>query len=359
MTKIPLGLIALLALAACGNEQPKEAQIRPVRTVVVKRAPAGEIVSLTGQILAQNQVNLAFRVGGRLLDRLVSVGDRVVPGQVVAHIELQDAQNTLRSAEADLSAALAALSTAQNAEGRQRELLGKGFTTAAQYDQVQQQLQTAQSQVNSARARLRSAQDNVSYTELKSDVAGVIISKAAEPGEVVQAGQLILQVARQGGRDAVFNVPSQLIRTAPRDPLITIVLADDPKVTTTGRVREVAPQADPTTGTYVVKIGLNDPPETMRLGATVVGSMTMGSEPVVRLPATTLTRGDSRPAVWVVDAATGTVSLRDVTVLRYEPSSVVVAEGLDDGDVVVTAGVQALRPGQKVRLLDAAASARQ
>lgn len=351
MIKFHLVLLLGLALAACNNEQPKEAQIRPVRTVTVKHAPAGETVSLTGQIAAQNQVNLAFRVGGRLLDRLVSIGDQVAPDQVVAHLESQDAQNTLRSAEADLSAAVATLAMAQNAEGRQRELLGKGFTTQAQYDQAQQQLKTAQAQVESAQARLRTAQDNLRYTELKSDVAGIVTAKAAEPGEVVQAGQTILQVARQGGRDAVFNVPSQLIRTAPKNPLITVVLADDPKVATTGHVREVAPQADPTTGTYVVKIGLDDPPPTMRLGATVVGSMTMGSDQVVQLPGTALTEHDGKPAVWVVDKATGTVSLRQVTVQRYEASAVVLAAGLADDEVVVTAGVQALRPGQKVRLL--------
>jgi membrane fusion protein, multidrug efflux system len=358
MNKLPYAFATVLALTACGNEQPKSAQIRPVRTVVVKRTTAGEMVSLTGQVQAQNQVNLAFRVGGRLLDRLVSMGDRVIPGQVVAHIEPQDAQNTLHTAQADLSAGLAALTTAQNAEGRQRELLSKGFTTAALYDQAQQQLQTTQAQVDSARARLRTAQDNLGYTELKSEVGGVITTKAAEPGDVVQAGQTILQVARHGGRDAVFNVPAQLIRTAPKNPLVTVVLADDPSVTATGRVREVAPQADPTTGTFVVKIGLDSSPDTMRLGATVVGSIAMVSEPVVQLPGTALTQSNGKPAVWVVDPTSKTVSLRDVQVLRYDPASAILSDGLTDDEIVVTAGVQALRPGQAVRLLDPPESAR-
>jgi RND family efflux transporter MFP subunit len=356
MKRIVLIIAVTLLIAACGKEQPKKVEIRPVRVTSVQHAPSGDTISLTGQIQAKDQVNLAFRIGGRLQERNVTVGDPVAPGQIVARIESQDYQNALRSAAADLASAQAVLANAQATEGRQSELLSKGFATRVQYDQAEQQLKTAQAQVESAQAKLQNAKDNVTYTDLKSDVAGSVTAKGAEPGEVVAAGRMILQVARQGGRDAVFNVPSQLIRQSPKNPDVTVALSDDPAVTATGHVREVAPQADAATGTYVVKVALDNPPDAMRLGATIVGQVKIQSEPVIQLPGTALTQSEGKPAVWVVDPEKKTVSLVPVTVGHYDTSSIIVANGLRDGDLVVTAGVQALRPGQEVRLFEASAS---
>jgi RND family efflux transporter MFP subunit len=347
-----LVIAVALPLVACGNEQAKKIEVRPVRVTSVRHTPSGEMISLTGQIQAKDQANLAFRIGGRLQERNVTVGDPVTPGQIVAKIEPQDYQNALRSAEADLASAQAVLANAQHAEGRQSELLSKGFATRAQYDQAEQQMKTAQAQVDSAQARLQNAKDNLTYTELKSDVAGSVTAKGAEPGEVVAAGRMVLQVARQGGRDAVFNVPSQLIRRSPKNPEVTVALSDDPGVIATGHVREVAPQADAATGTYVVKVGLDNPPDIMRLGATIIGRVRIQSEPVIQLPGTALTQSEGKPAVWVVDPNKKTVSLLPVIVDHYDTSSIVVTDGLSDGDIVVTAGVQALRPGQAVRLFE-------
>jgi len=347
-----LVIAVALPLVACGNEQAKKIEVRPVRVTSVRHTPSGEMISLTGQIQAKDQANLAFRIGGRLQERNVTVGDPVTPGQIVAKIEPQDYQNALRSAEADLASAQAVLANAQHAEGRQSELLSKGFATRAQYDQAEQQMKTAQAQVDSAQARLKNAKDNLTYTELKSDVAGSVTAKGAEPGEVVAAGRMVLQVARQGGRDAVFNVPSQLIRRSPKNPEVTVALSDDPGVIATGHVREVAPQADAATGTYVVKVGLDNPPDIMRLGATIIGRVRIQSEPVIQLPGTALTQSEGKPAVWVVDPNKKTVSLLPVIVDHYDTSSIVVTDGLSDGDIVVTAGVQALRPGQAVRLFE-------
>jgi RND family efflux transporter MFP subunit len=146
-------------------------------------------------------------------------------------------------------------------------------------------------------------------------------------------------------------VPGQILRSAPSDPLITVSLTDDPAITAAGRVREVSPQADPVTRTFEVKVGLADPPPAMRLGSTVVGRMQLDTAPVIEVPASALTEFDRRPAVWIVDPAKLTVSPRNVDVLRHNPATVVISSGLDVGDIVVTAGVQALHPGQKTRLL--------
>jgi RND family efflux transporter MFP subunit len=163
---------------------------------------------------------------------------------------------------------------------------------------------------------------------------------------------MVVTLARQGGRDAVFDVPGQLMRTATRDTPVTVFLIDDPRITATGRVREVAPQADPVTRTFRVRVGLPDPPAAMRLGSTVTGRIDLPSEAVINVPSSALITSNQQPAVWVVDPTTSTVALRPIDVLRFDPDAVVVAKGLAPGDIVVTAGVQALYPGQKVRLLD-------
>ena len=182
------------------------------------------------------------------------------------------------------------------------------------------------------------AQDQLSYTVLFADAPGVVTAIGAEPGEVVRAGQMIVRLARQGGRDAVFDVSEQLIRTGPRDPVVQIVLTNDPSVRATGRVREVSPQADAATRTFQVKVGIIDPPPAMELGSTVTGSIKLSAPPGVQVPPSALTEADGRPAVWVVDPHSQTVSLRNVDVARYDPADVVVSQGLDAGEVVVTAG---------------------
>jgi RND family efflux transporter MFP subunit len=170
---------------------------------------------------------------------------------------------------------------------------------------------------------------------------------------VVQPGQPIFTVARQDGRDAVFDVPAQVLRAAPTDAIITVALADDPSVTAKARVRTVSPQADPVTRTFQVSLSLIDHPEAMRLGATVTGRLQLEGGAGISIPASALTSTDRQPAVWVVDPQSLTVALRNVEVQRFDPATATISSGLAPGDVVVTAGVQALHPGQKVRLLGA------
>jgi membrane fusion protein, multidrug efflux system len=347
-------LAALTLLSACGQDAEQAApEIRPVRVVSVQELTGGETVSLTGTVQAENQVNLAFRIGGRLIERLVSVGDPVASGQVVARLDPEDDENALRAARADLAAAQGQLVEAQNNYERQSTLLEDGWTTRVRYDEARQTLETTQSRVDSARAQLNIAQNRLSWSELYADTAGTITARGAEAGEVVQAGQMIFQVAREDGRDAVFNVPAQIMDTAPAEPEIDVFMPLNPNVRAVGRVREVSPQADAVTGTFEVKVGLIHPPAEMRLGSTVTGQMDVGVEPGIEIPASALTRAERQPAVWVVDPATETVDLRNIELARHDPTRVIVAEGLQTGDIVVTAGVQALRPGQQVRLLGA------
>jgi len=343
---------AVIGLPACRKEAEVHApEMRPVRTISVTRQPAGETVVLTGHIEAENEAALGFRISGRMIERSVNVGDRVKPGQVLARLDPQDERNGLRSAEANLSAAGGQLTQARNNFERQRRLQQRGVISKAEFDNAQEALQTAQARVDDAEAQVKLASDRLGFTELKADAAGSVTARGAEPGEVVQAGQMIVRIARQDGRDAVFDVPAQLLRSAPSDAEITVHLTEDPTVAATGRVREVGEQADPVTRTFQVKVGLTDPPPAMRLGSTVTGSVQLNSAPVITIPASALARGNQQAAVWIVDPSSLTVSMRNIDVLRYDPGTVVVSHGLDTGDIVVTAGVQALHPGQKVRLL--------
>jgi RND family efflux transporter MFP subunit len=347
-----LAFSAAAMLSACHKAaEATLPDVRPVRTVTVVEQPAGETVLLTGHIEAENEAALGFRISGRVIERLVNVGDRVSPGQILARLDPQDEQNGVRSARASLAAAQGQLTQARNNFGRQKRLLERGVASRAEFDQAQEGLETAQARVDDAEAQLKLASDRLSFTELKADAPGTVTARGAEAGEVVQTGQMIVRIARQDGRDAVFDVPAQLLRSEPADGDVTVHLADDPSVTATGRVREVGEQADPVTRTFQVKVGLTNPPPAMRLGSTVNGSVQLKSAPVISVPASALTRTNQQPAVWIVDPSKLTVSLRNIEVSRYDPATVVVSQGLEAGDIVVTAGVQALHSGQKVRLL--------
>ena len=271
-----LVLAAASMLAACQPEvDAAPPEPRPVRTATVEKQQAGVTITLTGRIEAQDEVTLSFRIAGRIIESDLKLGDRVEPGQVLARLESQNERNALRTAQANLAAAQGQLTQARNHFERMETLLADGWTTRARFDEAKQARQSAQSQVDDAEARLKTAHDLVSFTELEADAPGTVTATGPRAGEVVQAGQMIVTLARQDGRDAVFDVPAQLIRSAPADPEITVSLTDDPAVTAAGRVREVAPQADPVTRTFEVKVGLTEPPAAMRLGATVTGRMQM------------------------------------------------------------------------------------
>ena len=351
----PIALAALTLIAACRPApEPPPPEIRPVRVMTVMKLAAGQTVSLTGTVQAQTEVNYAFRIDGRMIDRPVRVGDAIRPGQLLARLDASNEESGLASARAQLASAQAQAVEARNNFNRQKELLAQRFISQAAFDQITANLQSADATVISARSQVELAQNRVSYTRLVADAGGAVTKVGAESGEVVPAGRMVVQVARAGGRDAVFNVPAQIKDSAPKNPEITVALTTDRNVSAKGRVREVSPRADPVTGTFQVRIGLIDPPAGLRLGSTVIGSMRVDTASAMEVPGSALVRQGAQSAVWVVDPKTETVSLRTIDVASHDAARVVVAGGLNSGDVVVTAGVQALHPGQKVRLLGAA-----
>jgi RND family efflux transporter MFP subunit len=215
------------------------------------------------------------------------------------------------------------------------------------------QLRTTQAVFDATQARLKSAEEQLSYTELKSDAAGVITEKGAEVGEVMTAGQMVLKVAQQSGRDGVFNVPAQAIRDGlSLGQEAEVWLAEHPETKANGKLREISPQADPVTRNYQVKVELADPPAGMFLGATILGRLKLKPESLIEVPSSALTMIADKPAVWVVDAKDQRVHRREIAVGRYAPGSVIVTDGVNSGERVVTAGVQELHEGQTVKLLE-------
>jgi membrane fusion protein, multidrug efflux system len=340
-----------VAAGSDGGSRLPPQDIRPVRTVVATLHADGEPVSLTGHIRARTEESLAFRVDGKLIARRVGVGQVVNQGDLVAEVDPQPQQDSFRAAQARHVAAQAVFDEAGKNLERKQTLVHQGSATWVQFDAAEKAYRSANADLDATAAQLHAAEDQLGYTKLRADAAGVVIATGAEAGEVVRAGQMIVTVAHNDGADAIFDVPASLMRKVMPDAEIKIALSDDPSVHTIGRVREVAPQADPVTRSYKVKVGLTEWPAAMRLGATVTGRTQMRAPDGIELPATALTSVNNQPAVWVVDRNSEQVLLRPVDVQRQDSNSMVVTHGLQGGEFVVTAGVHALRPGQKVRLL--------
>jgi RND family efflux transporter MFP subunit len=346
----------MLALAACHKEEKAAAQsIRPVRTVTVELREAGETIALTGEIQPRYQADIGFRINGKILERPVDVGTQVKKGDLLARLDPQQYRQDFEVAKSEVAAADAEVTRSQAQEGRQAELLKNGHTTQVKYDQAVKAFKTAQAQADAARARQVQASENLGYTDLKADNDGVITAVGADAGQVVSAGQMVVRLARPGEREAVFNVAEGAFKNPPKIPTVEVNLVSNTDIKTEGKVRYVSPQADPATRTYTVRVSLPDAPLQMRLGANVVGTVTVEQGRNVTIPGSALFQKDGKPAVWLVDKDR-TVQLKPITVQRYQGDAVVVGDGLAQGDVVVTAGVQKLLPGQRVSVMEASAA---
>ncbi|WP_411969377.1 efflux RND transporter periplasmic adaptor subunit [Mesorhizobium sp. CO1-1-7] len=350
-----LACTALALLAACQKQAAAEKKLPVmVRTETVAMADYAPRTSLTGVIAARTLNNLSFRVGGRVAERLVDVGQHVDQGTVLARIDPQEQEFDLRSAQADLDAAQAQLTQAAATFERQKTLLAQGFTTRRDYDAADQALKVAQGSVDAAQSALANARQNMSFTELKAGAAGVITARQVEAGQVVQAAQTVFTIAEDGDRDAVFNVQETLVARTPASPAVTITLLYDPQVRATGKVREISPAVDPASGSIRVKVAIPETPAGMPLGASVIGSVGAKPAKAILLPWQALTSSAGKPAVWIVDPATKAVATTPVEVLAFDSGTVVIAKGLNEGQSVVTSGGQLLSPGQTVEISGAA-----
>ena len=342
--------IACVYLAGCKGENTMPAAVRPARVVVVTPHQLGVMAEGAGLIKSRYESSVGFEVGGRLVSRYVDVGAVVTKGQKLAKLSDIDYRNRVTAAEGELATANAAVAQAAPQEWRYRTLLKEGWTTRALYENALKALQSAQAQVQSAEANLRIAQNQLSYTELLAPDDGVVTATKVDPGQVVDAGQAIVEIARNAEREAVFAVASEQIAHAKVGMPVKVWLQGRPEIAVTGSIREISPEADSTTGTYQVKVTLpSSPPPEMRLGAVVVGHAEIpGKEEVVSVPPTALLQSGNGPQVWVV-GEDGKVHRRSVQLVEFDANSVVISRGLASGEKVVTAGINSLAEGDSVK----------
>jgi RND family efflux transporter MFP subunit len=345
-------IIVPLALAGCKKEEEAAAPPRPVLSMVVTPV-ALPGTRFAGMVQAKVQATLGSRVAGRLVSRAVHVGDLVKKGDVLAVLDATAYELAVRSARAELSSAEATLASAVSIEERQKTLLQSNAAAKAAVESAEQSREAADAGVTRARTALVKAEEQLSYTSILAEFDGVVVETGAEVGQTVSPGEAIVTVARPDERDAVVDIP-EMAEAIAIGSRFTVSLQINPAISVKGVVREVAPSADAATRTRRVKIALENPPDTVRLGTTITAELEGPDLTAIMIPETAVLQKDGKPNVWLVDAQKGEVRLvpieTDAAVGRYLP----VSSGLKAGDRVVTAGVNSLEEGQKIKVEDEA-----
>jgi RND family efflux transporter MFP subunit len=348
-----LGTFVFFSVTSCGKKEAPPPEPRPVRTITVTSGGAfGESATFTGEIRSRFETDLGFQVGGKLVDRAVDVGAIVKRGDVLARIDPTDQSLGVDAARSAVAAARADYDRQRADEARFRDLLERGLTTRANFLAQQTATKTAQSRLEQAVADLRLNEQKLGYTTLRADEDGVVTRVMVEEGAVLSPGQKVMSIARPSELEVVFDVPDSRIDDIRTASDVQFALLSAPAALYPARVREISPSADPVTRTYQVKTSIPTPPWNLRLGMNVAVTIPQRtSSSGIALPSTALFQKDNEAAVWVVKEDL-TLELRPVQVERYDSNRVVIKSGLQQGDRVVTAGVQKLAAGEKVRLLD-------
>lgn len=356
-----VAVVAAAALSACGKSAPAPEPERAVRTQVVADGSAGLVHEYAAELRARTESRLSFRVGGKLLERRVGLGDVVKPGQALARLDAQDLKLAQDAAAAAMNAARVNRDQAGADYKRFIELHQQGFISAAELERRDAAFKAAQAQLDQAKAQASAQSNQSAYAQLSADAAGVITAVYAEPGMVVAAGSPVLQLAHDGPRDVVFSVPEHLIASlraaAARPGALKVRLWGDtaePQVIT---LREVSAAADPTTRTFLVKADAGKLDARLGQTATVLLELPKQAQ-VIKLPLAAVLEQQGKTSVWLLDGKSMTVRLQPIQVAGAEGNEVVVAGGLAPGQEVVTAGVHVLTPGLKVkRYVEPAAAA--
>jgi RND family efflux transporter MFP subunit len=349
MKRLSLMVLSGLMLGACSKEAPPPEPVRPVLYMEVKPQATENLGRFAGNIAARYESTLGFRVSGRIASRSVDVGSEVEKGQLLATLDPTDLQNQLRSSQGDLARVEAQYINAQANARRQQELFDRGVGAQAALDVAVTDLKTTQSSFNQAKASVQQAQDQLSYSELRTDHAAVVTEWKAEAGQVVSAGQQVVTLARPDIKEAVIDLPAPLAEQLPQDVVFKVASQLEPDINTTATLRELEPQAEASTRTRRARLTLSDTPAAFRLGTAISVTLSSTIEPRIELPANVLQEVDGKTQVWIVDMQNQTVSPHPVKVLSRDDDTLVVS-GVKGGERVVTAGVNSLKPGQKVKV---------
>jgi RND family efflux transporter MFP subunit len=359
MSRLPpilFGVLVLGTLASCSKSDEKPPEIiRPVLSVVIEPRTT-QVFGFAGSVEPQVSADLAFRLLGRVVSRDVNVGDIVSKGTTIAALDPTALELAVQAAKAELSNAEAQFANAAASEERQRQLLASANTTQAVFDAAQQARKAAQAGVERAKASLAKSQEQQGYARLFSDFDGVVTAVGAEVGQTVSPGQTVVTVARSDLREAVVDIPDQLTSDLAAGTPFQVILQSLPTIQTEAKLREIAPQSEGSTRTRRVKLTLTDPPQAFRLGSTVTATRVTKVAPTIELPMSALFEKNGSAKVWIVDPQTSSVSARDIKVASKNGGTFTVAEGLEAGMRVVTAGAHSLTEGQKVKVPEGGAS---
>ena len=351
---LALSVVAALVGGCKGEAASPQEAVRPVKVAIVEAAASGRTLSYSGVVRPRVESALGFRVAGKIIERSVNVGDRIEVDQQIARLDETDLKLAENSARAAVGAARSRRDVANDHLDRAKALLPKAVISQAAYDSRRNELDAATAALDSAEAQLLQAVNAVGYARLKTDRAGIVTNVAAEPGQVVAAGQPIITVADATETEIAVAVPEQDAGELSIGQVAKVTLWAGPGLSVDGRIREIAGQADAASRTYPVRIAIPAPPPSMRLGmtASVALKVARDASPMV-LPVAALTERAGGPAVFVVDQANMVVRQTVVALAGTSDDGVRIASGLSIGEMVVTAGVQFLRDGMRIRLPDA------
>ncbi|CAD6521163.1 Multidrug resistance protein MdtE [Paraburkholderia kirstenboschensis] len=359
---LALAFAGVVALNACSKKEPRAPEARPVVAVVVHAdGNTAPVTSLPGEVQARYSTPLSFRVGGKIVERRVRLGDVVRNGQIVARLDPADAQKNAASAQAQLAAAEHSYKYAKQQLDRDQAQAKENLIAPAQLEQTTNAYASAAAQRDQAAQQAALSKDQLQYTTLVADHAGVITAEQADTGQNVSAGQAVYNLAWSGEVDVVCDVPESALAGLAVGQTANVTLGALPGRKFTARVRELSPAADPQSRTYRAKLTLDNPGPDVRLGMTAdialsapapsSASGAQGEHGFIVLPATALFHDGTQPAVWVVRAADSMLELRRVTVARYNERTIVISQGLKDGEHVVLQGVHTVSAGEKVRAI--------
>jgi RND family efflux transporter MFP subunit len=302
----------------------------------------------TGAVAARVQSNLGFRVPGKIVERLVNVGQAVVAGQPLMRIDETDLRLALAAKRNAVAAARAVLVQARADEKRYAVLVKDGFAASPQrYEQAKAALDTAAAQLAAAEADEKVAENGSSYSVLVADADGIVVETLGEPGQVVTAGQTVIRLAQAGAREAVVALP-ETIRPAIGSPAVANLYGAEAR-RYSATLRQLSDSADPQTRTYEARYVLDGEAASAPLGATVTIRLAhQTNQPEMEVPLGAVLDNGQKTGVWLLDAATSTVKFRPITLVRMTGETAIVS-GLSGSEPIVSLGAHLLQDGARVR----------
>lgn len=352
MNRFAVSVCTVLLVAGCAKEHQVVEVVRPVRTMTVAAERADLLAEFSGEVRPRHESRLGFRVGGKIVRRLVDVGAQVKKGQVLAQLDPQDLKLAEAAARSNVAAAVSQYELATADLARYRDLRAKHFISQAELERRQAAHDSALAQLDAVRAQSNIQGNQAEYAALRADADGVITAVEAEAGQVVSSGQTVVRLAQTAEKEIAIGVPEDKVDAVRAAKRVEVSLWAAPGRTSAGRIREIAPAADPATRTYAVRVAVADPPAGMRWGMTAkVRFSAQTPAPLIRVPLSALLREGDQTVVWVLDPKSSTVHSVPVTIAGPNGNDALLGNGLAPGQVVVTAGAHLLLEGQKVRLL--------